>query len=87
MVQINLYLFFYKYNQGGYKMKYKALVRRYREHVKQTPNEDYWISPTRIFSKIRYDKKLNQEIDDSLRKYNNKIKSYQLTENTAFNGV
>lgn len=55
-------------------MKYKALVRRYREHVKQAPNEDYWISPTRIFSRIRYDRKLNQEIDDTLRKYNNKIK-------------
>lgn len=55
-------------------MKYKALVRRYREHVKETPNEDYWISPTRIFSRIRYDRKLNQEIDDTLRKYNNKIK-------------
>ena len=55
-------------------MKYKALVKRYREHVKTSPNEEFYISPTRLFSRIRYDKKLNKEIDDTLRKYNNKIK-------------
>ena len=31
------------------------------------------VSIIRQYSKIRYDKKLNQEIDATLRKYNNKI--------------
>lgn len=32
------------------------------------------ISTIRQYSRIRYDKKLNKEIDDTLRRYNNKIK-------------
>lgn len=55
-------------------MKYKSLVKSYRSYVKDNPNQDFYISPTRLFSKIRYDKKLNKEIDDTLRRYNNKIK-------------
>lgn len=55
-------------------MRYKALIKRYREQLKEMPNEEFYISPTRLFSKIRYDKKLNKQIDDTLRRYNNKIK-------------
>ena len=54
-------------------MKYKSVVKGYREFIKTNPNEDYWISPIRIYSTIRYDKKLNQEIDKTLRRYNSKI--------------
>ena len=55
-------------------MRYKSLVKSYRSYVKDNPNQDFYVSPTRLFSKIRYDKKLNKEIDDTLRRYNNKIK-------------
>ena len=34
---------------------------------------DTEVSTIRKYSKIRYDKKLNKEIDDTLRRYNNKI--------------
>lgn len=54
-------------------MKYKSVIKSYREHIEKSPNEEYWISPIRIYSKIRYDKKLNKQIDDTLRRYNNKI--------------
>lgn len=63
-------------------MKYKSLVKSYRSFVKDNPEQDFYVSPIRIFSKIRYDKKLNKEIDDTLRRYNNKIK--RLARNQSY---
>lgn len=43
-----------------------------RNRIKFESNKED-ISVIRQYSKIRYDKKLNKEIDDTLRRYNNKI--------------